>query len=146
LLFFFGMTSIPRVELERDTTSLRITSKLLNMCSRYFMSCSFHRCSVGFQYAFCHCKRCHWYSLLHSFYLFAKLTRRIGMSGSAIVRLLQENGSYNKIYSVSRGNSGYKHSRIQHTSLDLQRSAETMAKDRYGVSAEYIWAFTSVLT
>ena len=67
------------------------------------------RASNSEAFAFCHCNWCHWYASLP--WLFhAKLTRCIGINGSAIVRHLLKNESYDKIYSLSQSNPGYKHS------------------------------------
>ncbi|PLB48714.1 NAD(P)-binding protein [Aspergillus steynii IBT 23096] len=69
----------------------------------------------------------------------AIVTGATGITGSAIVHHLIKDGSYDKIYSFSRRNPGYEHPKIQHVSLDLQGSAEEMAKSLKGISAEYIY-------
>jgi nucleoside-diphosphate-sugar epimerase len=63
----------------------------------------------------------------------------IGITGNAIVRHLLKNPSYSKIYTLSRSQPGVQDARIEHTCLDLQGSAEEMAKGLAGVSAEYIY-------
>lgn len=47
--------------------------------------------------------------------------------------------SYDKIYSFSRHNSGYQDPKIQHVALDLLGSAQDMAQNLRGVSAEYVY-------
>lgn len=61
------------------------------------------------------------------------------MTGSAIVHHLCKDPQYDKIYSLSRSNPGNANSKVQHATLDLQGSAEEMARDLKDVSAEYIY-------
>ncbi|PYI09454.1 NAD(P)-binding protein [Aspergillus sclerotiicarbonarius CBS 121057] len=69
----------------------------------------------------------------------AIVTGATGITGSAIVHHLVKDSSYDKIYSFSRSNPGYKDNKIEHVTLDLQSSAQDMAKSLEGVSAEYIY-------
>lgn len=69
----------------------------------------------------------------------AIVTGATGITGSAIVHHLLKDGTYDKIYSFSRRNPGYEDPRVQHVTLDLQSSAQDMAKAIRGVSAEYIF-------
>ncbi|KAJ5183456.1 hypothetical protein N7492_001072 [Penicillium capsulatum] len=69
----------------------------------------------------------------------AIVTGATGITGSAIVHHLLQDPSYDTIYSFSRGNPGYEHAKIRHVTLDLQSSAQDMAKVFHGVSAEYIY-------
>jgi nucleoside-diphosphate-sugar epimerase len=62
-----------------------------------------------------------------------------GITGSAIIHHLIKDSSYDKIYSFSRRNPGYQHSKVQHITMDLQSSVEDMANDLSEVSAEYIY-------
>lgn len=62
-----------------------------------------------------------------------------GLTGNAIVRHLIDDPSYTKIYTLSRSQPGEQHPKAQHAHLDLQDSAEAMAKSLSGVSAEYIY-------
>ena len=63
----------------------------------------------------------------------------IGITGSAVVRHLLEDDSYTKLYTLSRSQPGEKNPKIQHATLDLQASAEEMAKSLSGVAADYIY-------
>ncbi|CAG8932898.1 unnamed protein product [Penicillium salamii] len=69
----------------------------------------------------------------------AIVTGATGITGSAIVHHLLKDGSYDKIYSFSRGNPGYQDPKVQHVTLDLQSSARDMAHAFEGVSADYIF-------
>ncbi|KAJ5091045.1 NAD(P)-binding protein [Penicillium alfredii] len=69
----------------------------------------------------------------------AIVTGATGITGSAIVHHLLKDPSYDKIYSFSRSNPGYKDPKIQHVTLDLQGSAQDMAKSLGRISAEYIY-------
>ncbi|CAG8410688.1 unnamed protein product [Penicillium salamii] len=69
----------------------------------------------------------------------AIVTGATGITGSAIVHHLLKDGSYDKIYSFSRGNPGYQDPKVQHVALDLQSSAQNMAMVFQGVSAECIF-------
>lgn len=62
-----------------------------------------------------------------------------GITGSAIVHHLLRDSSCETIYSFSRGNPGYQDPKIKHVTLDLQSSAQDMAKAFKNVSAEYIY-------
>lgn len=68
----------------------------------------------------------------------AIVTGATGITGSAIVHHLLKDPSYDKIYSLSRSNPGYHDPKIEHITLDLQGSAQDMAKVLQHVSAEYI--------
>ncbi|KAL2840654.1 hypothetical protein BJY01DRAFT_257282 [Aspergillus pseudoustus] len=59
----------------------------------------------------------------------AIVTGATGITGSAIIHHLCKDPSYGKIYSLSRSNPGYSSPKIQHATLDLQTSAEEMAKE-----------------
>ncbi|RAQ44698.1 NAD dependent epimerase/dehydratase family protein [Aspergillus flavus] len=69
----------------------------------------------------------------------AIVTGATGITGSAIVHHLCKDSFYDKVYSLSRSNPGYQDSKIQHEALDLQTSADDMAKTLAGISAEYIY-------
>ncbi|PGH13851.1 hypothetical protein AJ79_03419 [Helicocarpus griseus UAMH5409] len=71
--------------------------------------------------------------------LTAIVTGATGITGSAIVRHLLEDPSITKIYTLSRSQPGEKDARVQHVHLDLQDSAEEMAKSLSGISAEYVY-------
>jgi hypothetical protein len=62
-----------------------------------------------------------------------------GITGSAIVHHLSKDSSYEKMYSVSRHDPGYQVSKVQHAAIDLQGSADDMAKNLSGISAEYVY-------
>lgn len=63
----------------------------------------------------------------------------IGITGNAIVHHLRRDDSYTKVYSLSRNDPGYKDPKIQHVSIDLQGSADNMAKSLAGISADYVY-------
>lgn len=67
------------------------------------------------------------------------LTRHLGITGSAIVHHLLKDSSYEQILSFSRRNPGYKNPKIKHATLDLQASADEMAKELTDVSAEHVF-------
>ncbi|KAL4886793.1 hypothetical protein BJY04DRAFT_41999 [Aspergillus karnatakaensis] len=71
----------------------------------------------------------------------ALVTGATGITGSAIVHHLCKDPAYEKIYSLSRSNPGYDSPKIQHATLDLQTSAEEMAKalSSIGSGAEHIF-------
>ncbi|KAF7155398.1 hypothetical protein CNMCM5623_007469 [Aspergillus felis] len=69
----------------------------------------------------------------------AIVTGATGMTGSAIVRHLCKDPRYEKIYSLSRRNPGGENAKIQHATLDLRGSAEDMARNIKGISAEYVF-------
>ena len=52
---------------------------------------------------------------------------------------LLRDSSYEKIISLSRSNPGYKSPKIKHATLDLQASADKMAKELADVSAEHVF-------
>ena len=55
------------------------------------------------------------------------------------MRHLIKDPSYTKIYTLSRSQPGEQHSKTQHAHLDLQDSADTMARSLSGVAADYIY-------
>lgn len=62
------------------------------------------------------------------------------MTGYAIVKELAADPSkWTKVYTLSRSQKGGDHSNIKHATLDLQSSAEEMAKQLSGVEAEYVF-------
>ncbi|KAL4937371.1 hypothetical protein BDV06DRAFT_203111 [Aspergillus oleicola] len=69
----------------------------------------------------------------------AIVTGATGITGSAIVHHLRKDASYNKVYALSRRDPGWKDPKLQHASIDLQGSADDMAKTLSGVSAEYVY-------
>ncbi|KAL4893271.1 hypothetical protein BDV59DRAFT_28798 [Aspergillus ambiguus] len=69
----------------------------------------------------------------------AIVTGATGITGSSIVHHLLDDDSYTKIYTLSRSQPGKEDPRIQHVCLDLQGSAEEMAKSLAGVAADYIY-------
>ncbi|PYI36134.1 NAD(P)-binding protein [Aspergillus indologenus CBS 114.80] len=69
----------------------------------------------------------------------AIVTGATGITGSAIVHHLCKDNQYAKIYSLSRSNPGYASPKVQHATLDLQSSAEDMARSLQGVRADYVF-------
>ncbi|SCO76953.1 related to NAD dependent epimerase/dehydratase family protein [Fusarium oxysporum] len=69
----------------------------------------------------------------------AMVTGATGITGSAIVHHLLKDPSYDVIYSFSRSNPGRQDPKIRHVTIDLQGSAQDMAKTLQGVSAEHIY-------
>ncbi|KAJ6034313.1 hypothetical protein N7499_001521 [Penicillium canescens] len=69
----------------------------------------------------------------------AIVTGATGITGNAIVRHLLKDPSYTKIYTLSRSQPSVQDARVEHACLDLQGSAEEMAKSLAGISAEYIY-------
>jgi nucleoside-diphosphate-sugar epimerase len=55
------------------------------------------------------------------------------------VHHLCKDSEYEKIYSLSRSKPGNENQKVQHATLDLQGSAEEMAKSLKDISAEYIY-------
>ncbi|QKX62772.1 uncharacterized protein TRUGW13939_09937 [Talaromyces rugulosus] len=69
----------------------------------------------------------------------AIVTGATGITGSAIVHHLCKDSQYEKVYSLSRSNPGNENPKVQHATLDLQGSAEEMAKSLKDVTAEYVY-------
>ncbi|PYI00171.1 NAD(P)-binding protein [Aspergillus ellipticus CBS 707.79] len=69
----------------------------------------------------------------------AIVTGATDITGSAIVHHLCKEPQHRKIYSLSRSNPGYDSPKIQHATLDLQGSADEMAKELGGIEAEYVF-------
>lgn len=61
------------------------------------------------------------------------------MTGSAIVKELINDPSWTKVYTLSRSQKGKDHANVVHATLDLQSSAEDMAKQLSGVEAEFVF-------
>jgi len=70
----------------------------------------------------------------------AIVTGATGVTGYAIVKALAADPStWTKIYTLSRSQKGQDHKNIVHTTLDLQSSAEDMAKQLSDVEADYVF-------
>lgn len=67
------------------------------------------------------------------------LTLVTGITGSAIVRHLLKDSQYKQIYTLSRSQKGEDDGKIKHAHIDLQSSAEDMAKDLSGVAGDVIF-------
>ncbi|PYI04655.1 NAD(P)-binding protein [Aspergillus sclerotiicarbonarius CBS 121057] len=69
----------------------------------------------------------------------AIVTSATGITGSAVVQHLLKDSSYTTIYTLSRSQPGIQDARVKHACLDLQASAEEMAKTLSGISADFIY-------
>ena len=66
----------------------------------------------------------------------AVVTGATGLTGGAIVKALLSDNQYSKIYTLSRSQPPTAtHDKIQHAHIDLQSSADTMAKDLSSIEA-----------
>lgn len=70
----------------------------------------------------------------------AIVTGATGITGYAIVKALTAHPSrWTKIYTLSRSQKGQDHDNVVHATLDLQSSANDMAKQLSGVEADYVF-------